>query len=957
MKEALLLLTLAVPAPAGGDQFSTEPILRLETGAHTAAVSAVAADNGGRFLVTGSLDQTVRLWDIPSGKLLSIMRPPIGSRGEGVISTVAISPDGEVIAAGRRGLPPPEGGDIYFFARSTGRPLLRIKGLPDGIAALAFSPDGRHLAVSVRQGKGLWLFQVSDGKEVGKDFDCKAESFGLDFSLSGQLITSCYDGFLRLYGPDLRQLAKAQAPGGKEPMTVRFSPAEQKIAIGYAYSSRVDVVSATTLAALYSPNTAETGSLERVAWSVDGRSLYATGYLRDAQSGQGSIRLWPEAGQATARDFVIGVDNRVLGLAPIPGGRVAFVVGSSWGMLNPDGRTSLYETHIADFRDASFDFRITSTAATVQFGYLHHLQHPARFSVEDRVLLPGLGPGDHLRPPLTEARGVSMTGWKNDRAPALNGKPLALWPYETSRALAIAPDGQSFLLGTDWFLRSFDSMGQERWRSFIPGTAWAVNLSADGRVAVAAFADGTIRWYRAENGQELLAFFPHADRKRWVVWTPSGYFDASIGGEELIGWHVNRGPVEAADFFPVSRFRDRFYRPDVVARILTARDEAAALAEADAEAQRRTPKTDLARLLPPVVTLLSPRDEVEAKETSVAFRVAVRSPSGEPVTAVRAYVDGRPAADTRGLVFEPDPVPVDPAAERTYTFSVPVPKRDCTVAIAAETRLATSEPVPVKVRWAAPTPMAEKPTLYLFAVGVSAYVNPALKLDLPAKDARDVVAAWKKQEGGLYGKVEARVLTDQEATKDAILSGLEWLETRTTQKDVAVLFFAGHGINDPRTGEYLFLPHDADLTARRVTLLPHREVLSALSALPGKVLVFLDTCHSGNLLGIKTRDVSDLTRLLNEMASTESGVVVFSATTGRGLAQETKGWENGAFTKALLEAMGGKADQDGDRSIWIAEIETYLGRRVRELTGGLQTPATAKPAGLPDFPVAVMGQR
>ncbi len=37
---------------------------------------------------------------------------------------------------------------------------------------------------------------------------------------------------------------------------------------------------------------------------------------------------------------------------------------------------------------------------------------------------------------------------------------------------------------------------------------------------MAAFGDGTIRWYRMTDGKELLAFFPHKDRKRWVMWTP-----------------------------------------------------------------------------------------------------------------------------------------------------------------------------------------------------------------------------------------------------------------------------------------------------------------------------------------------------------------------------------------------------------------------------------------------------
>ena len=47
---------------------------------------------------------------------------------------------------------------------------------------------------------------------------------------------------------------------------------------------------------------------------------------------------------------------------------------------------------------------------------------------------------------------------------------------------------------------------------------------------------------------------------------------ASAGGEDLIGWHVNNGKDRAADFFSASRFRDAFYRPDIVTRVLEALD-------------------------------------------------------------------------------------------------------------------------------------------------------------------------------------------------------------------------------------------------------------------------------------------------------------------------------------------------------------------------------------------------
>jgi hypothetical protein len=76
-----------------------------------------------------------------------------------------------------------------------------------------------------------------------------------------------------------------------------------------------------------------------------------------------------------------------------------------------------------------------------------------------------------------------------------------------------------------------------------------------------------------EDGKELLAFFPHKDKKRWVIWTPKGYYDASPDGEDLIGWHVNKGKDKESDFYPVSEFKHLFHRPDVIKNIFTTYDE------------------------------------------------------------------------------------------------------------------------------------------------------------------------------------------------------------------------------------------------------------------------------------------------------------------------------------------------------------------------------------------------
>src|SRR5260370_13520380 len=127
------------------------------------------------------------------------------------------------------------------------------------------------------------------------------------------------------------------------------------------------------------------------------------------------------------------------------------------------------------------------------------------------------------------------------------------------------------------------------------------------------------------------------DAKHWVMWTPGGPYDASPSGEGLIGWHINRGLDHAADFFGVSRFRDRYYRPNFVEAVLRGQDIEEALRETRAPARAPTPQ-----LLPPVIRILSPDQGEAVNKSPVEIRYAVRSPSGDPVTAVDGQVDSPP---------------------------------------------------------------------------------------------------------------------------------------------------------------------------------------------------------------------------------------------------------------------------------------------------------------------------
>ena len=110
----------------------------------------------------------------------------------------------------------------------------------------------------------------------------------------------------------------------------------------------------------------------------------------------------------------------------------------------------------------------------------------------------------------------------------------------------------------------------------------------------------------------------------------------------MIGWNLNRGADEAPDFFPVSRFRERFYRPDVIARVLEVGDPIDALRLADAARGQSTRTPSISEVLPPTLEILSPPRGTPLDSRKLALFYHARS-AFTPVTKVEARVDGRPA--------------------------------------------------------------------------------------------------------------------------------------------------------------------------------------------------------------------------------------------------------------------------------------------------------------------------
>ncbi|WP_169400730.1 caspase family protein [Desulfobacter curvatus] len=915
-------------------------------------VRRIGVDRDERFMVSGSLDKTVRLWDLKSGRLLQTLRVPLGKGALGKVFSVAISPDGADIAAG--GWLGSEQDRIFIFDRQTGNILQVISGLPNVVRHLSYSPDGKYLVASLGASNGIRVYKTRTYTQVAEDAKYDSDSYWADFDTAGRLVTISFDGYIRLYDEGFSRILKRKAPGGDWPFSAEFAPDDSRIAVGYEDSTRVDVLSAKTLALLFSPDASGTnGNLHTVAWSRDGRYLYAGGLY--AVPGKFPIRCWSGAGRGDFTDLEAG-NNTVMDIKPLSDGSIAVGAADPYlVVLQPDGKIRWkHQGDIADFREQVGDngILLSSRGDQVQFGFEAWSRRSACFSLKTWQLELAPKETGQMLKPVTDVPGLEISDWVNEYTPKLNNKSLELDQYEQSRSLAIAPDHKSFLLGADWSLRLFDKTGRQLWKVAAPGTAWAVNISGDGKLAVAGYGDGTLHWYRLSDGEELLALFPHRDGKRWVAWTPEGFYQASAGGEDLIGWHLNHGSQETPEFFGASRFRDQFYRPDVVSRVLETLDVKEALALADRVRGKKTIIKAVEDILPPVITILSPAAGTETTSKNLVLFYKAES-STDDIIDVTPRVGDRPAKVLEH-VFEKGK---DKQGRDMMmgNITVEVPPEDVVVSLIARNRHGDSEPADFTTNWAGRKDWY-KPNLYVLAIGVSCYDQKHLKLNYAAKDAADFVNAMKKQEGGLYKKVMCRLVvsdkTRKDATQNGILDGLDWIEHETTSRDVAMVFLSGHGVNDTE-GNYNFLPQNGDPCRLHRTGINDHDFKKFLSNIPGKTVLFFDSCRSGNVrMDVAKGDQqADVDKFANELADAGSGVIVFSSSTGKQLSFEKKELENGVFTEALLEGIEGRADFYKDWHISIAELEVYLTERVKELTNGDQKPVSAKPKSVEDMKI------
>ncbi|MEV5595118.1 hypothetical protein [Streptomyces sp. NPDC052496] len=325
---------------------------------HTGIVTAVAHSPDGRTLATGSVDRTVKLWDVATGRMLATFIGHVGP-----VFALAFSPDGRVLASAG------DDGSVRLWDVAQLHRLGVLDGPSGRVLSLSFSRDGRTLA-SGSTGDAVRLWDVPSLRHVADLAGHTDNVTAVAFSPDGKVLASAGDDrTVRLWDARTHRPLATLTGHRQSVFALAFSPDSRTLASGggdrtvllwdVAGRRRAGELTGTAdriTALAWAPNrpvlaVASYDGLVRL-WDVDARhawdkfqarveSASALSWARDGSAlaaplndDTGTVRLWRAAG--SGRETLGGRQSAITSAAVSPDGRIVAAAGSDLTLWSAD---------------------------------------------------------------------------------------------------------------------------------------------------------------------------------------------------------------------------------------------------------------------------------------------------------------------------------------------------------------------------------------------------------------------------------------------------------------------------------------------------------------------------------------------------------------------------------------------------------------------------------------------
>lgn len=914
---------------------ATKKQIKVFTGSTMDEVCSVAFSPDGKYALSGSSKDGVRLWDVATGKLIRdfggfarladqlafspdgkyILHKVSGSNSLRLSDTesgreiktfdtysqgaasVAISRDGKYVLSGN------SDGSLSLFDTMTGRRIRSFTGHSEPVVSVAISPDGRY-ALSGSDDDTLKLWDMNTGRKIRDLVGTTQEAFAVAVSHDGKRALTASHAKIRLWDLTTGRLTRILEGHTDTVLTVAFS-SDGKHALSGSKDKTIklwDVGTGNVIKTLRG----HTGAVRSLAISPDGRS--ALSICSDQM-----LKLWNlSTGKSRTKKDVGGVFS----IAYSPDGRCALLAGGSGG-----AKAILWLLDIGRGKRIRDFVGHTSTASS------------AAISSDGRYALSGSFDDTVRLWDMATAREI----W------TYKGHATGAFQMGDVESVAFSPDSRYAVSGSyDGTVRLIDvDTGQEA-RTFLghTGGVKSVAFSPDGRHILSTGSDGTTRVWDITKDKDIATMVGFKDGE-WATVTHDGYFVASKKGAEHINVSIGTKSYVIDNFF------EKFYSPEIVAKVMSGKE-----VRVVADIRKMTS-------IPPEVRILSPKPGATFAKRAVTITVEAKD-TGGGIDEIRLYQNHKLITeDQRGLAIT---AKKGHGIRKDYQVVLLAGENEFR-AVALNKDRTESNPAIITIYSKAAVATAD---LYVIAVGINEYKNSRYRLNYGKPDATAFVAAVEQRGKGIFKNIHKQVLFDSDATRSSIEACFARIKAQAGPEDAFLFYYAGHGVmsegNRTTMPDFFIVPYDVTrlygddqmLKSKGISAKRLKGLCTNISA--QKQLIVLDACQSGGAIDSFTMRGAAEEKAILQLARS-AGVVVLAATSTEQFASEVKKLGHGVFTYALLKGLEGEADGGSppDKKITVKELEAFINDKVPELTekyrGMAQYPNSFS-AGQ-DFPLSI----
>lgn len=434
--------------------------------------------------------------------------------------------------------------------------------------------------------------------------------------------------------------------------------------------------------------------------------------------------------------------------------------------------------------------------------------------------------------------------------------------------------------------------------------------------------------------------------------TPSGYYYATKNALNYIAYKQD------LDIYPLGQIDLIFNRPDEVLKAVNSSDTQLYQSFYAAYKKRVQqsifkPNLSLTTLKAPVTRIKNLGEiPVYVSTEKIALNIEV-SDARTPLRKLDVWINGVPVFGSTGIVLTRNSV-----FQLDTSLTLMLSEGRNFIEIGTTNSLGIeSFKTSLAVSFTALKPSISK--VYFIGIGIDNFADSSNNLNYSCKDIRDLNAQLQHKFGN---NLISHTLYNQDVSIQNILA-LKSILLNTNVNDKVIIAYSGHGLLGSNYDYYLST-YTVNFLKPEKNGLPYKLFENLLDSIPArKKLMLIDACHSGEIdrsgaillqavgdsmgliKGSKIRNTNATPRLgltnsfelmqdLFISIGKSTGSVIISASAGTQFALEKGNLKNGVFTYTILEAMNSKTN------LKVSELKTYVGKRVEEITNGMQKPTS-----------------